>query len=703
MRHRSIVFFAIVGTVTLTLGLARPAAAQWYSDSVTNTPVCTATGTQDYPKACSDGSDGVIVTWEDTRGGTGFRVWAQRLDNNGRPVWTANGIALAATGNIAQRYPVIASDGSGGAYIVWQDWRNSASQGIDLYCQHVKSDGSLAYDSGGRQLAGGPNDQMNPVITSDGRGNAFVVWEENNASSTSQPDLGINKLTSTGIAWSGTTTLLTNQASKQRRAAICDDGSGGCYVAWDNSADDPIAIYGQHLDASGSKSWTVPYGLQIYKAPTSSITTDSKNVALRRDGNQLLITWETTNGNSTADGQDVYANRLLSNGTKVYYTAPPVTGNYQGNEQFPQIFSDDSLETGTFPYNGFFTIFQSSFLSPHLGMVRMFADGITQLPKTAGSIVSITSTNYGINGFSAVPCYPGSAIVAWNDSRSDSSVYAQRVDRATAKYFPLGAPSLWGLPISVRVGVKANQVALVPRTNGAIAVWTDLRSGTADIYSQLIFKDGTLPIELSSYSVTSPKSSRPEVDVMWETANELDCAGFEIDRREIGDGKDNTWTFVADYATTNALRGAGSSNAPRHYAYIDRDVQSGTYEYRLVDISLDGEKKSHGTKLVEVGSSDVQAWSFGPNVPNPVQLSTTIPLTLSESALVDITIADASGRIVSHPATQLYSAGEHKIVLSTNDLPAASGMYLVTMTATDPTTGSLLWRSPKPVEMAVMR
>ena len=699
--------FAVFSLLAIALGVAPCAEAQWYSDSTTNTAVCTATATQDYPKACTDGADGMIVTWEDSRNGTGFRVYAQRVDNNGHAMWTTNGVALASTGNIAQRYPVIASDDSGGAFIVWQDSRNSATQGIDLYAQHIRANGTLAWDTGGRLLAGGSSDQTNPVTTSTGKGYAFVVWEDNNVTSTSQPDLGVNKLTSAAIAWSGGTTVLTNQGGKQKRVAMTDDGSGGCYIAWDNNADAPIAIYAQHLDASGNKTWGLPstYGLQVYKAPTSSITTDSRNVALRRDGNQLLITWETTNGNSTADGQDVYANRLLSNASKVYYTAPAVTGNYPGNEQYPQIFSDDSLETGTFPYNGFYVLFQSSFLSSHLGMVRMFADGITQIPKTPGSIYSVTSTSSGVNGFSAVPCYPGSAIVAWNDSRSDTSVYAQRVDRNTARYFPLGAPSTWGLPISVRVGVKANQVCLVPRTNGAMAVWTDTRNGSSnsDIYSQLIFKDGTLPIELSSYSVTSPKSSRPEVDVMWETANEVGCAGFEIDRREIGDGLVNTWTFVADYATSNALRGAGSSNAPRKYAFIDRDVHSGSYEYRLVDISLNGEKKSHGTKLVEVGSSDVQAWSFGPNVPNPVQLSTTIPVTLSESALLDITIADASGRIVSRPASQLYGAGEHKIVLSSTDLPVASGMYIVSMTATDPATGSLLWRSPKPIEIAVMR
>src|ERR1044071_2310941 len=111
----ALLFKAIFAGFFLCLSL--PASAQWYSDSTTNTPVCTATGTQDYPKACTDGSDGVIVAWEDTRNGTGYRVYAQRLDKNGKALWTTNGIATAPKGNISQRFPVIASDNKGGAYI----------------------------------------------------------------------------------------------------------------------------------------------------------------------------------------------------------------------------------------------------------------------------------------------------------------------------------------------------------------------------------------------------------------------------------------------------------------------------------------------------------------------------------------------------------------------------------------------------------
>src|SRR5207249_2248921 len=66
--------------------------AQWKSDSTTNTAVCIAPGTQQHPQACSDGANGVIVIWEDYRSKTDWDVYAQKLNADGVPQWTANGV-----------------------------------------------------------------------------------------------------------------------------------------------------------------------------------------------------------------------------------------------------------------------------------------------------------------------------------------------------------------------------------------------------------------------------------------------------------------------------------------------------------------------------------------------------------------------------------------------------------------------------------
>src|SRR5207253_10432846 len=122
-------------------------------------------------------------------------------------------------------------------------------------------------------------------------------------------------------------------------------------------------------------------------------------------------------------------------------------------------------------------------------------------------------------------------LAVWNDARGDSSIFAQRVDRYGKRYFPtMGTTSRLGQAICYR-GTQSKQVTLAPRTNGAIAAWTDYRNGNADIYAQLIFKDGSLPIELASFTATPTRHG--DVDIRWETANEHACAGFELQRRTI--------------------------------------------------------------------------------------------------------------------------------------------------------------------------
>ena len=89
--------------------------AQWKSDSTSNTPVCVAVNTQQNLQSCSDGSNGIIIVWEDLRN-TSVDIYAQKLNADGVPQWAANGINIC-TSTAAQTSPVICSDGNGGAYV----------------------------------------------------------------------------------------------------------------------------------------------------------------------------------------------------------------------------------------------------------------------------------------------------------------------------------------------------------------------------------------------------------------------------------------------------------------------------------------------------------------------------------------------------------------------------------------------------------
>src|SRR5579883_235963 len=675
--------------------------SQWASDSTTNTPVCTASNAQQYPKICSDGSDGAIIVWEDMRSGI-YRVYAQRLDATGKAVWAKNGIPVAST-TTNQRYPIVASDNNGGAYVVWQDWRN-IGHGIDLYAQHITSSGTLAFDTTGKPVADTTGDQTNASIVADGAGNAFVVWEDNRAANSSLvPDIYANKITPTTVAWTPLGIAVSTQTNAQRRPMICDDGTGGCYIAWSNDATVPTSVYAQHLDASGNLKWTTPYGLAVFQGDYG--TKNSRNISIRRDGNQVMLAWEMTDINSV-DGQDIYANRLTSTGSKIYYSPVSVTGStgeWLGDQTFPMVFSDDSVGTGQFPYAGMMTVFMDNSVAPQgISMQRTLGDGNSRLPSN--SLYKVSTPSVGLNGFDAVRVGNGTLLVAWNDARNDTCIYAQCFDRTLKHYFPSNAPSGWALPVSVHAASKASQVALAPRTNGGIATWTDYRSGNADIYAQLIFKDGSLPVELVSFNLTAPRVG--EIDLSWQTTNELNCAGFEIQRREIAEGLDNSYTVVASYETDGSLRGAGSSGSAHYYAYRDRTVDPAKYEYRLVDISYDGTRHATEPKLIDAAQITYAGlWSLGQNEPNPFMTTMDRPITLGTYAIVDLTIYDVTGRVVAMPVGHMYmTSGMNTISIDARAMGTQpNGSYMVRMTATDPEAGTLLWQSLHPLMISLIR
>jgi len=97
----------------------------------------------------SDGTGGVIIAWQDSSmNGTGWNIYAQRIDSAGVVQWGDSGIAVSNAAN-DQISPVIVGDGTGGAIIAWQDYRNGTDW--DIYAQYIDANGIL--DGPARTLA----------------------------------------------------------------------------------------------------------------------------------------------------------------------------------------------------------------------------------------------------------------------------------------------------------------------------------------------------------------------------------------------------------------------------------------------------------------------------------------------------------------------------------------------------------------------
>lgn len=144
----------------------------WTSDGV---PICTAEHEQPSPVITSDGANGAIIAWGDKRLDPGNflnNVYAQRVNGEGSTLWTLDGVAICTVAY--QNSPVITGDGNGGAIIGWYDARGDND--LDIYAQKINSSGVLIWVTDGIPVCMGNSYQWYPVITSDGNGGAVFAW-----------------------------------------------------------------------------------------------------------------------------------------------------------------------------------------------------------------------------------------------------------------------------------------------------------------------------------------------------------------------------------------------------------------------------------------------------------------------------------------------------------------------------------------------
>ncbi|MDN3515168.1 MAG: hypothetical protein NG747_12315 [Candidatus Brocadia sp.] len=99
-------------------------------------------------------------------------------------------------------------------------------------------------------------------------------------------------------------------------------------------------------------------------------------------------------------------------------------------------------------------------------------------------------------------------------------------------------------------------------------------------------------------SFTAEASGDGKVTLTWETATEIDNAGFNIYRARLQDG---------DYEIINkeALIGAkGDAVSGANYSFADTPPSRGTYYYKLEDVDYYGISTMHGPEKVRVRSGN---------------------------------------------------------------------------------------------------
>jgi hypothetical protein len=304
---------------------------QWATDGVA---ICTAASKQDWLSIVSDGSGGAIIVWTDHRGGVDTDIYAQRINSSGVVQWTADGTAIcSATGE--QSYATAISDGSGGAIITWEDYRSGTK--YDIYAQRINAGGVVQWPVNGVAICTTARDKYSPMIISDGSTGAIIVWNDFRSGSTgSQWDTYAQKINSTGIVqWTADGVPVCTAAGYQLLAIAAADGFGGAIITWEDHRNGTTSdVYAQCINSSGAVQWTAD-GVTICNA-----TGDQFPTTLVSDGSGgAIISWYD---HRNAVDYDIYARRINSSGVVQWTSNGEPICTRTGDQLVPRSVSDGS-------------------------------------------------------------------------------------------------------------------------------------------------------------------------------------------------------------------------------------------------------------------------------------------------------------------------------------------------------------------------
>lgn len=197
-------------------------------------------------------------------------------------------------------------------------------------------------------------------------------------------------------------------------------------------------------------------------------------------------------------------------------------------------------------------------------------------------------------------------------------------------------------------------------------------------YEDTAICNAIVPVELVEFDGVVRKKG---IELLWETASEINNAGFYLDRRI--PAEDNSNCDCKGWETLAFVAGSGNATSPRQYNHLDANVTPGVkYQYRLRQIDFDGTEALSGMiERIFEGEADVVLQQ---NYPNPVSEKTTFTFALPSAADVKFEVLDLFGNVVRTLADRTMPANPaHTIEWDVTDNAGSritSGIYMYRLT-----------------------
>lgn len=582
-------------TMTMSVRPASMKAAMSALSSATqNFRASAPPDSSDWPALLSDGSGGAIIVYDNAHAG-GTDLIAQHVLACGAldPSWPSGGVTLTTPTNDAH-FPTMASDGAGGALVVWAEgsvivnpnFTITVSPDMNILAQHLLGSGMVdpAWPAGGAGVCTAPGIQLLEGITADGNHGAFITWDDRRDGNANR-HVFVHHLLSSGLdpSWPVNGLRVCPTTTTQLFPQLCSDGSGGCIVGWmeNRLTGTGRDIYAQRLSANGSILWaatgvpvTTAFGLQTFNGASNGAVyvvnfTDDMGGPMVPDGaGGCFLTWQDDRTFNSAN-DDIYAQHLTSAGTVA--SGWPQDGTAvctDPNDQQASIILADGAGGAIVTWYDF----RSGVFAQHLS-----SSGVADGPVN-GLTVSNAATSFSLPEI----VHDGSsgAILFWSDTRTDplSDQFAHHLMSSGG----LSVDPAWpvnGAIVSIapgQQGPEGNAGFGADGSGGALATWPDTRNspgpdfGRAGIYAQKVLATGALPTFSASGTV---QGSCP---------SPVGLLGVTVDAFEVGSG-DLVASVPTNGSGVYAIPGLNWGTAYNINAVAPLDYATGA-----IDLPVDG-------------------------------------------------------------------------------------------------------------------
>lgn len=207
--------------------------------------LCNEIGNQLYPKVTYYDESFSIIVWEDHRDSAEFGdIYYQFLDNEGNEVLAPQGVPACL--NSANQIKPRVKASSGAAYIIWEDYRNSDS---DIYSQKVDHLNNIFWEVDGRSIVSESGIQDQCRLSVDGNGGVFYIWLDERSAPYPETDVYVQHIDSeNNFSFIENGLALCNQAYYQF-GPIIRGFDGKAFALWGDRRSGSIGLFTQLIDS----------------------------------------------------------------------------------------------------------------------------------------------------------------------------------------------------------------------------------------------------------------------------------------------------------------------------------------------------------------------------------------------------------------------------------------------------------------------